>query len=298
MVYLKKGDKEKTENYREISLLCTEYKIYTDVLRRRLEKKIEEKNLIPESQAGFRRGRGTLDNIFILNHIIQRKREEKNSKVYTLFIDLRAAFDKVEGKKLWERLKVKNINEHLIRRIKDLYEETKVTIRTRQGMTSMFKTTKEVRQGCVLSPLLFNLYIADIDKYMSERGIGGIKLGKERIWTLAYADDMVIMAKNRETLLDMMYMNTLRKYLKEKGLILNTEKTKVLVFNRKRKEKKEKWTWEGAKLEEVQNFKYLGFLFNRKGDYVDHIKELNKKGKLAGNKVWAWKNMGAWRKDM
>lgn len=77
-------------------------------------------------------------------------------------------------------------------------------------------------------------------------------------------------------------MNTLEKCLKERRLVLNTKKTKVLDFNRKRRKKKEKQ--KSAELE-VQNFKYLDFLFNRKGDYVDHIKELNKKGRVAANKV-------------
>lgn len=65
----KKGDQEKVENT-GISLLCTVYKIYAEVLRRRLEEEVEEKKLIPESQTGFRKGRGTMDNIFVLNHVV------------------------------------------------------------------------------------------------------------------------------------------------------------------------------------------------------------------------------------
>lgn len=83
----KKGDQEKVENYTGISLLCTAYKIYAEVLRRRLEEEVEEKKLIPESQAGFRKGRGTMD-IFVLNHVVQREREEEDSKIYTMFVDL------------------------------------------------------------------------------------------------------------------------------------------------------------------------------------------------------------------
>lgn len=68
----KKGDQERRENYRGIALMCTAYKIYTEILRNRLEKIVEEKDLLPESQTEFRKGRGTMDNIFILNHIVQR----------------------------------------------------------------------------------------------------------------------------------------------------------------------------------------------------------------------------------
>lgn len=75
---------------------------------------------------------------------------------------------------------------------------------------------------------------------------------------------MVILAKNRVALLDM--LGALRRVLKERGLSLNTEKTKVIVFNKHGKERKEKWIWEGREIEEVKYFKYLGYIFNRKGD--------------------------------
>jgi len=64
------------------------------------------------------------------------------------------------------------------------------------------------------------------------------------------------------------------------------DKTKVMVFNRGNKEKKESWKWEDKELEEVQTFKYLGFVFNNKGNYKDHIKELSCKGRMAVNRVW------------
>lgn len=265
--------------------MCTAYKIYAEVLKRRLEEEVELKKLLPESQGGFRRSRGTLDNIFVLNHIVQReKNNKKEGKVYAMFVDFKAAFDNIDRKKLWESMKEKRINRKIIGRLEKIYEETRSTIKTKDGLTSYFKTTKGVRQGCVMSPLLFNLYIADIDEYMRKRGIGGLRLGKDRIWSLAYADDLVLVAKNREALLDM--MDTLRRFTKERKLILNTEKTKIMVFNKGGKEKKEKWRWEGKEIEEVQNFKYLGFNFNRKGDYREHIKDLKKKGRLALNKVW------------
>lgn len=69
----KKGDHEKTENYRGILLLYTAYKIYAEIIRGRLEREVERLKLLPESQCGFRRGRGTIDNIFAISHLIQRE---------------------------------------------------------------------------------------------------------------------------------------------------------------------------------------------------------------------------------
>lgn len=95
---------------------------------------------------------------------------------------------------------------------------------------------------------------------------------------------MVLVAKNREALLDM--MSTLKRFLRERELELNTEKTKVLVFNNKGKKDRKAWKWDNKEIEEVESFKYLGFTFNRKGNYGDHIKDLNRKGRIAAGRVW------------
>lgn len=81
-------------------MLCTAYKIYADILRAKLEEEVERKNVISHSQSGFRKGRGTMDNIFILNHIIQRDKEKEDSKVYALFVDLKAAVDSINREEL------------------------------------------------------------------------------------------------------------------------------------------------------------------------------------------------------
>ena len=100
MPLYKKGDPEKTKNYRGISLLPTAYKIYTEILRRRLEEEIERKRILPEEQAGFRKKtRDTTDNIYVLSHIIQ-KAIVKGKRVYAIFIDLKAGFDTVSRDKL------------------------------------------------------------------------------------------------------------------------------------------------------------------------------------------------------
>lgn len=249
----KRGDKKVTGNYREISLLCTAYKIYAEIIRQRLNEEVEGKRMLPESQTGFQKGRSTIDNIFILNHLIQRVkgREGKKEKerLYAVFVDLKAAFDTVDRNILWQILEGKGVKEGLIRNLKNIYGGTIVMVRTKEGLTSGFETTKRVRQGCVLSPLLFSLYIADLDKELGKRNIGEVELGNMRIWSLAYADNMVCVAKNKEALKDMMGM--LRRFLKARKLELCAGKTKIVVFNRKKREKKEKWERSGMNIEEV-----------------------------------------------
>lgn len=97
----KKGDQEEVGNYRGISLLCIAYKIYAEILRGRLERETEEKRLLPETQCGFRKGLSTMNNIFVLNHVVQREvADKKGRRVSTLLADLKAAFDKIDRQTL------------------------------------------------------------------------------------------------------------------------------------------------------------------------------------------------------
>jgi len=89
-----------------------------------------------------------------------------------LFADLKAAFDNVDRELLWKEMRSKGINEQLLGRIEKIYEDAEVMVRIRQGYTEGFKTRKGVRQGCVMSPILFNVYLTEIDR-IKARGYRG-----------------------------------------------------------------------------------------------------------------------------
>jgi len=139
-------------------------------------------------------------------------------------------FGNVDRGTLWKVLKEKG----LLRRIERIYERMEVTIRTNNGLSGSFRMGKGVRQGCALSPLLFNLYMAGINEMLKAREIRGVEISRGRIWNLAYVDDIVLLAKNKEVLEDMIGM--FRKFLR--NLELNVGKSKVLVFNRGNNEKR------------------------------------------------------------
>ncbi|CAB0041767.1 unnamed protein product [Trichogramma brassicae] len=237
-------DVNKPGNYRGISLLPTAYKVYTEIIRGRLVKEIEEKKILPEGQAGFRKGRSTMDNLYTLNYVIQKAKKDKE-KVYATFIDLKKAFDTVNRKKLWECMQRLGISEYLTERIKQLYEETKGKVRWKNEVSEEFWTVKGVRQGCLLSPILFCIYIAEMEKEFERRNVGGVRIGNTRIWSLAYADDIVILSKNREAMKDM--LQSTQRFFKERQLELSEEKTKILIFNKRRNQKEEKWQWKEDK---------------------------------------------------
>ncbi|XP_011299752.1 uncharacterized protein [Fopius arisanus] len=135
---VKKGEGEGVEEYRGVTLMQTLYKIYATELTRAIEKEVEEKGMVPENQTGFRRGMGTMDNIFVLNYLVNRQMKEKGGKLVACFIDLKAAFDSVNRKRLWEAMKERSISEGLIERTKEMYRETGSKVRIGCKMSEKF----------------------------------------------------------------------------------------------------------------------------------------------------------------
>ena len=96
MPIIKKGDGIGVEEYRGVTIMDTMYKVYASVIAERLDREMEAGQMIPENQTGFRRGRGTLDNVYILTFIINNGIAKRKGKIVALFVDLKAAFDTVD----------------------------------------------------------------------------------------------------------------------------------------------------------------------------------------------------------
>lgn len=134
---------------------------------------------------------GTIDNVYVLNYLISKQIEKKNSRMIALFVDLEAAFDTVDRRVLCETMRERGIREGLVRRVEELLRELKSRVRVGEFVSKEFWTARGLRQGCPLSPILFNILIADLEEKM-RRGRnrwGGMELGEERIYTLTYAND-------------------------------------------------------------------------------------------------------------
>ena len=155
---------------------------------------------LPDVQAGFRKGRGTRDQIANIRWNIEKAGEFQNN-IYFCLIDYTEAFDCVDHNKLWEILKEMGIPDHLTCLLRNLYAGQEATVRTGHGTTNWFPIGKGVCQGCMLSPCLFNLYAEYIMRNAGlEEAQAGIKTAGRNINNLRYADDTTLMAKSEEEL--------------------------------------------------------------------------------------------------
>ena len=155
---------------------------------------------LPDVQAGFRKGRGTRDQIANICWIIEKAREfQKN--ISFCFIDYAKAFGCVNHRKLWKILQEMGIPDHLTCLLRNLYAGQEATVRTGHGTTGSFQIGKGVCQGCILSLCLFNL---EAEYIMRNAGLeetqAGIKIAGRNINNVRYADDTTLMAESEEEL--------------------------------------------------------------------------------------------------
>ena len=151
----KKGNAKECLNYHTIALISHTTKVMLKFLQARLQQYVNHE--LPDVQAGFRKGRGTRDQIANIFWIIKKAREfQKN--ICFCFIDYAKAFDSVNHSKLWKILKEMGIPDHLTWFLRNLYAGQEATVRTGHGTTDWFQLRKGVCQGCILSPCLFKLY--------------------------------------------------------------------------------------------------------------------------------------------
>ena len=171
-------------------------KVMLKILQARLQQYVNRE--LPDVQAGFRKSRGTRDQIANIHWIIERAREfQKN--IYLYFIDYAKSFDCLDHNKLWKILKDMGIPDHLTCLLRNLYAGQEVTVRTGLGTIHWFQIGKGICQGCILSPCLFNLHAEYI---MRNAGLveaqAGIKIARRNINKLRYADDTTHMAESEE----------------------------------------------------------------------------------------------------
>ena len=276
-IYKNKGDVQDTNNYRGITLLSCMGKLFTSILNERLKHYSETKNIINKTQAGFRQGYSTLDHMYLLKCIIELFKWRKR-KLFCLFVDYKKAFDMVWREGLWYKLIRDNVNGRFVNVIHSMYNNIKSCVMINQQTSDTFTCNMGVRQGENLSPLLFSFYVNDLLETFRRNNCNCLDFDNNflnahlKLLVLMYADDTVLLCDSEASMKKAII--ALHNYCSDWRLKVNCDKTKVVVFSRGQVQtSRYNFQLAGEAIEVVNDYKYLGVLFNYNGKF--------RKGELA-----------------
>ena len=281
----KKGDTQQCSNNRTIALISHSSKILLKIIARRMKMKLSEE--IAEELCGFRPGRGTRNQILNLKMIIEKNRERGND-LFLCFIDYAKAFDTVVHEALWNDMQEMGFPTHIILLLKTMYDQQKAAVRTTYGPTDWFEIGQGVRQGCVLSPHLFNIYSESIMRKALHDSEGEVMVAGHKVTNLRYADDVVLIAASMTELQEL--VDRVKTESERSGLFLNVKKTKVTKIRKNPDidDNDSHITVDNDAVENVTDFTYLGATFT---DNYDESKEIRRRIGIAKSATTALSNI-------
>ena len=229
-------------------------------------------NILEENQAGFRSGYSTTDHIFVLQSLIELLKVKK-MKLFCSFIDFSKAFDSVWRVGLWVKLLSNYINGKIFRVIDNMYKNIKSCVSFNGLQSSFFQSFRGVRQGENLSPILFAIFLNDLESFMANNGATGINLDLRydqltiflKIFVLLYADDTVIFGTDQNQFqanLDLIF-----EYATTWKLDINYDKIKIMNFGT-RNDNRFEFKLGTHAISICKEFKYLGVIFSKIGVFT------------------------------
>ena len=274
----KGGRKSRKEirNYRPIAVCDTVCKIFCGVLNERLSEVIERNKVMGEEQNGFRKDRRGEDNMFVVNEVIGRARKDGRKK-YLAFLDIEKAYDRVDRRMLCKVLDEVGVSGKIVRIIRSMYENTRAVFSMGDLETGWVSSKRGVRQGCVLSPLLFGLYVEEMAARVRQTGLG-VKVGDDVLSILLYADDVVVLSEHHAELQEM--LNAVTEYGRDFDVRFSREKSKVLVVNGDASDRDRTWMLGGNEIGRTEEYKYLGIWLDERGC------EKTKQDRIARTNQW------------
>ena len=238
-------------------------------MNNRLRVFTKNQNLLSASQLGFVAGNRTSDAHIIIHNLVKKICHRDNSKIYSCFVDFKKAFDSIPRDLLLKKLIKFGITGKFFNIIRHNYTSDEACIKLGNSRSTFFDLSLGVRQGCVLSPLLFNLFLSDLAKKF-EAMEGKLEIKTTSINSLFWANDLVLFTKSKEDLDKL--LKTLEEYCNENELSINTKKTKCMIFNKTGRLIRRPFYLHGVKLEIVRCYKYLGFSITPSGEINTGLK--------------------------
>ena len=253
-------------------------KLYSAILNSRLYKWTDDNNILNDEQNGFLKGRSCQDQLLSFFSIVQT-RKSQGSDTYCAFVDFSRAYDTIPRDHLWFKLSQLGVPGRFLHAVKSLYVNTKCSVRTSYGISEPMEITRGLKQGCLSSPLLFNIYLNDLVTELKSMG-KGVNVNRLHVPVLLYADDIVLFANSPRDLQDM--LNKLVDWCSRWGLMLNCEKTKIVHFRSNRKRKTNfKFTCGDSPIAMCEKYKYLGLWFTEHLDMMYMAKQVAATGHRA-----------------
>ena len=281
----KKGDLQLCENHRTITLIPHASKILLEIIRRRLKPHIESN--LSEEQAGFRPGRSTVEQIFVWKQLAERYMEAQNGELVNVFIDFKKAFDRVWHTGMFKVMQHYNIPRKLTALIQNLYSQAVSAVRIGCDISDWFHQTVGVRQGCVLSPDLFNLFLEHVLGEALDAYEGGALMNGQRVPDLRFADDIDLIGETVSEAQDI--LEAVHQSSERHGLQINREKTKVMLVAKEQRDIT--ISVDNQKLEQVSHFKYLGTVITHQNNSSTDIRCRTAQALAAANSlVVIWHN--------
>ena len=218
--------------------------------------------ILSEEQAGFRSGRSTVEQVTNVRILGEKYRNDQR-ELHHDFIDFKKAFHRVWRSALWLVMRKHNIGNGITNVIEALYNKNSNAVLTSNNVLEWFQTSVGVRQGCILSPGLFNIFLEQIMADAINGFNGTVKVGGQHISNLRFADDIDLIANSKEEVEDLTCrLDTIyRKY----GMEIGAEKSKVMVTSQRQDDNNNNQIEikvDGEKLEEVTSFLYMGSVLN------------------------------------
>lgn len=283
----KKGDQRECSNWRGITLLSTPGKIMATILLNRMRNAVDER--LRQEQAGFRPGRSCCEQIFTLRQIIEKALMWQVPVVIN-FIDFRKAFDSVHRESLWKIMQSYGIPEKIIGIVKSFYDNSRCAIRCGGEVGEWFRIVTGVRQGCVLSPLIFALVVDWVMQRATGQGHTGLKwIDGDRLSDLDFADDIALLDNTWEGIKELTCR--VEEEAARVGLTINPEKTKIMKVGKWRKTDEIRIADRNVDI--VEDFCYLGSTLSADSRCDKEIKSrIGKANAAFGRLEKVWKSNG------
>ena len=274
----KSGDLTDPNNFKGITINSCLSKLFTLLMNFRLNQFCDMNATVHYNQLGFRKGFRTSDQVFTLKTIVDQAFAE-GKKLYACFVDFKKAYDLVWRDGLFYKLLKCGISQKFVSLLRNMYSRLQTCVKLPGGLSNPFPSRVGLKQGCNLSPCLFNIFINDLVDELDKNNTNAPKLGGLDISCLLYADDLVIMSESEIGLQEA--LNTLEKFTKEWHMEINPTKTKCLTFSRGKKPTPPAMKVGQISLQNCSSYCYLGTVFSENGSLNLAASSLSAKARSA-----------------